>query len=259
MDTSFAWWTFLCAAAAVNIAAWSLSARLLSQRAVRLPAEVRATRQLLLWLSAIYVLGCAFRSFLPMVDVPRICLHDSWISRIVVGRSVATVAELAFAAQWAILLREAGAIRASRAVLPVIGVAELFSWMAVLTTNNLYHAVENSLWTVTAAFAAVFMATRWRHESDAGRRVIAATAACAGAYVAFMVTVDVPMYLARWQPEQPELALAEGWREILARCSVNPDWSLWREDALWLSLYFTFAVWMSIALPHLPPLRGRRR
>ena len=62
----------------------------------------------MLLLSAVYVLGCGFRSVLPMVDVPRICLHDTWISRIVVGRSIATVAELAFVAQWALLMREAG-------------------------------------------------------------------------------------------------------------------------------------------------------
>ena len=84
-------------------------------------------RRRLLWLSALYVLGCGFRSVLPMIDVPRLCLHDTWVSYIAVGRSVATVAELAFAAQWALLLREAGATRASRAVVPLIVAAEILS------------------------------------------------------------------------------------------------------------------------------------
>src|SRR5262245_65143478 len=107
-----------------------------------------------------------------MIDVPRYCLHETWISRIFVGRSVATVAELAFVAQWALLLREAGAIRAARAVVLLIAAAEILSWLAVLTTNELFHAAENSLWALSAALAVAFFASRWRYESDRGKRVI---------------------------------------------------------------------------------------
>ena len=205
---------------------------MLGRRRVQLPADVYATRRRLLWLSAVYVLGCGFRSVLPMIDVPRLCLHDTWVSYIVVGRSVATVAELAFAVQWALLLREAGATRASLAVVPLIVVAEVLSWLAVLTTNNLFHAAENSLWTLTAALALAFLASRWRLVGDRGKRVIAAAIACGAAYIAFMVTVDVPMYLARWEPGQEYLSLGDGMREILERCVVNRDWAKWREDAL---------------------------
>src|SRR5215510_4057204 len=250
------WWSLLCVAAVANVAAWMVSARLLGRRAPHWPAEVRATRRALLWLAAVYVAGCAFRSVLPMIDVPRYCLHDTWISYILVGRSVATVAELAFAAQWALLLHEAGAKRASVAVVLLIGVAEILSWLATLTTNNLFHAAENSLWTLTAAFALVFLASRWRLVGDLGKRVIVAAIACGAAYIAFMVTVDVPMYLARWQPGQEQLSLGEGMREIMQRCRVTRDWAKWREDAVWLTLYFTVAVWISIALPQAPSLRG---
>jgi hypothetical protein len=251
------WWSALCAAAAINVAAWGVSAWMLGRRRAQLPAATYATRRRLLWLAAIYVLGCGFRSVLPMIDVPRFCLHDTWISYIAVGRSVATVAELAFAVQWALLLREAGATRASRAVVPLIVVAEILSWLATLTTNNLFHVAENSLWTLTAALALAFLASRWRLVGDLGKRVIVAAIACGAAYIAFMVTVDVPMYLARWQPDREYLSFGEGIREILQRCVVNRDWAKWREDALWLTLYFTVAVWISIALPQVPPLKGQ--
>jgi len=56
--------------------------------------------QLMLLLCAAYVFGCAFRSFLPRADVQRICLFDTWLSSVVVGRTVATVAEICFAVQW---------------------------------------------------------------------------------------------------------------------------------------------------------------
>jgi hypothetical protein len=249
------WWGLLCAAAALNVAAWTASARLLARRSGDWPAEVLRTRRVLLALAAVYVAGCAFRSVLPMLDVPRYCLHDTPLSRIVVGRSVATVAELAFVAQWALLMREAGAVRAARAVVPIIAAAEALSWLAVLTRNDLFHAAENALWTLAAAFAAAFLTSRWRYEGPRGRRVIVAAATCAFAYIAFMVAYVVPMYLARWDPGATYLSLAEGLREIGARCRVERDWALWWQDAAWLTPYFTLAVWMSIALPHAPSLR----
>jgi len=249
------WWALLCAAAAVNVGAWVVSARLLAHRAAQWPADVRATRRALLWLAGVYAAGCAFRSVLPMIDVPRYCLHDTWASRIFVGRSVATLAELAFVAQWALLMREAGAVRAARAVVPLIAGAEVLSWLAVLTTNDLFHAMENAVWTVAAGFAAAFLASRWRYEGTLGRKVIVAALGCAGAYIAFMVAYVVPMYLGRWQPDSAYLSLAEGMRQILGRCTVEREWALWWQDAAWLSPYFTLAVWISIALAQVPSLR----
>jgi hypothetical protein len=249
------WWTALCAAAALNAALWAYSARQLGRR-TDFPDEVRATRRRLLWLAAIYVLGCGFRSVLPMVDVPRLCLHDPWIARIVVGRSVATVAELAFAAQWALLLREAGAVRASRSVLPLIAGAEVLSWFAVLTQNDLFHALENSVWPLTVVIAVFFLATRWPYESERGRMTILGAVGCAAAYVVFMAAYVVPMYLARWQPDQTYLSVADGVGQVLQRCTVEHDWALWWQDAAWLTPYFTVCVWLSIALAHVPNLKA---
>src|SRR5262245_44283344 len=109
MSQVLIWWLILCGATAVNVAGWSCSAAKLRRRELDFTADVYATRRRVLILAGIYVLGCGFRSVFPMVDVPRMCLHETWFSRIAVGRSVATVAELAFAAQWALLLREAAA------------------------------------------------------------------------------------------------------------------------------------------------------
>src|ERR1700743_3820576 len=55
----------------------------------------------------VYVVWCAYRSVFPVFDVPRQCLVDSWLSSVLIGRFVATCAELCFVAQWALLLREA--------------------------------------------------------------------------------------------------------------------------------------------------------
>ena len=77
----------------VNIAVWFLLYGELRQP----PASgLGATPgiEVMLLLCAAYVFGCAFRSFLPRADVQRICLFDTFWSSVVVGRTVATVAEM---------------------------------------------------------------------------------------------------------------------------------------------------------------------
>ncbi len=260
-----AWWLALCASAAVNVLLWTWSARRLVHRAAQAP-ELLAARGLQLWLSAGYVLGCGFRSIFPMVDLPRICLHDTWISRIAIGRTVATVAELCFALQWALLLREAGAgggaaALAGRLIVPLIVTAEIFSWGAVVTSNYLLHAVENSLWTLAALLGlAGFLSLR--PQAGAGTaRFLETACACAGGYVAYMAAVDVPMYLSRWHTDAAgdgSLPLAQGLRTLFERCIVEPRWEAWHNDVPWMSLYFTVAVWISILLAHAPRLGTQR-
>src|SRR5262247_4584532 len=137
------WWAMLTLVSGVNIALWFLLYR-------ELHAQPPGSMQLMLLLCAAYVFGCAFRSVLPRADVQRICLFDTWLSSVLIGRSVATVAEICFAAQWAMVLRQLSGIaeadttlNVAWAIVPLILVAQCFSWYAVLTTNYLANAIEN--------------------------------------------------------------------------------------------------------------------
>ncbi len=98
----------------------------------------------MLVLCAAYVFGCAFRSVLPRADVQRICLFNTWLSSVMIGRSVATIAEVCFAAQWVIIMGKLGTmtgadttVNAAVLILPLIVVAECCSWYAVLTRSFL--------------------------------------------------------------------------------------------------------------------------
>ena len=93
------WHDLLRGFAVLNLALWILAAVAVAR--ARLGVEDDSGCYLQLLLSGAYVLVCAFRSVLPVFDVPRIVLIDSPWSSVVVGRSVATVGELCFAAQWA--------------------------------------------------------------------------------------------------------------------------------------------------------------
>jgi hypothetical protein len=213
----------------------------------------------LLLLSTVYVIVCAFRSVLPRADVQRICLFNTWLSSILVGRSLATVAELCFAVQWAIVLDEIGRLadsdtakNASRLIVPLIVLAECCSWYAVITTNYLGNVLENSLWTVAFLLIGIALIRFVPKFRGIVRLAFAAIAIGIAGYCVFMVTVDVPMYLVRWQAQEASgsnlLGLVSGLHDVATRWIVTYDITRWRHEIPWMSLYFSVAVWMSLAL-----------
>jgi len=251
------WWGFLSLISGANIAAWLLLYQLHEEPTGRL-ASTPGTG-LMLFLCAAYVFGCAFRSFLPRADVQRICLFDTWLSSVVVGRSVATVAEICFVLQWAIVLHQLGTVteagttlNAAWVIVPLILIAECFSWYAVLTTHYLGNAIENSIWAV-AFFVVGIGLCRLLPEFDGPVRVtlVVAIMGIAG-YLAFLMTVDVPMYLRRWRAGiavgSKLLSPLEGLRDVSTRWVVTHDLAEWKDEIAWMSLYFSAAVWASLAL-----------
>jgi hypothetical protein len=252
------WWTLLTLVSGANIAILFLLYREFQQR----PAasfEGAPKIELMLFLCAAYVFGCAFRSFLPRADVQRICLFDTWLSSVVIGRSVATVAELSFAAQWVIVLQQLGtmtgadtALNIAWAVLPLIVIAECFSWYAVLTTNYLGSAIENSIWAATFVAIAIGIGRLLADVEGPSRVVLAIAIVGIAGYLVFLLRFDVPMYLSRWRANSAHghrlLRPFEGLREVSTRWIVTRDFARWKDEIAWMSLYFSAAVWASLAL-----------
>jgi hypothetical protein len=250
------WWSLLTVVSGANIAVWFLLYRQLQPTSgLGSASGVEA----MLLLCAGYVFGCAFRSLLPRADVQRICLFDTWLSSVMVGRSVATVAELCFAAQWALMLHRLGAmtgadttLNVAWVIVPLILIAECYSWYAVLTTNYLGNAIENSIWAVAFFLVGVGLC-RLLPEFDGAVRVVLALAISGiVAYLAFLMTIDVPMYLGRWRAEVGDgrklLRPLEGLRDVTTRWVVTHDLAEWKDEIAWMSLYFSMAVWASLAL-----------
>jgi hypothetical protein len=257
------WTTFLEVVSAFNLCAWvALAARLVRSRPSLDPGLYEARRRQLA-LSALFMLGCAFRSLFPRADVQRICFHDSWLSSVAMGRSVATVAELAFIAQWALLLREAArstgdrlVARISRLLVPLIVVAELFSWYAVLTTNYLGNVLEESTWTVASVLVLAAFISLWFRLPGRLRTFLGTSLLLLGAYFVFMCAVEVPMYVSRRRADlvggRPTLSIAEGLRDCALRRVVTRDWDDWKGEIPWMSLYFSTGVWVSLSLVRAP-------
>jgi hypothetical protein len=270
------WWSFLILVSAGNVALLlTLIGRVRRNGAV--PRDGIFTIEPLLLLSTAYVLGCAFRSILPRADVQRICLFDTWLSSVLVGRSVATVAEICFVAQWAIVLRAFAEVanaesarNISKTIVPLVVLAEACSWYAVITTNYLGNVLENSLWTVIFVLVAIALLDLVSRYRGVVQWTIAAAIAGVTSYIVFMCTIDVPMYFVRWQADLASgrefFGLFSGLHDVATRWIVTHDIARWREEIAWMSLYFSAAVWASLLLAgfdlvkHLLPrfLQGQR-
>jgi hypothetical protein len=132
------WYLFLRLVAVFNVSA------LLYLAFVRVDGVNRKQ----LALSSLYVLGCAFRSFFPRADLQRIAIVHHWLSAVfygfrsqlwimmrnvvfnaslvpVVGRLVATIAEIAYAVQLALFFEIS-------VIAPMLVLAEFFSWYAIV-------------------------------------------------------------------------------------------------------------------------------
>jgi hypothetical protein len=259
------WWATLAAIGVVGIMFWTITALGFARRYRLAEPTLRNARQVQLILAAVYAFGCAFRAILPRADVQRICLYDSWLSSVFVGRSVATVAEICFVIQWALILREAArndgarvAAVTSRVLVPMIVVAEICSWYAVVTTNFIGNIVEQSLWTFSVGLLTISLGTLLRQYRGRLRALVGAWTVTGVGFVIFMTHVDLPMYTSRWIQDElthrQYLSFSTGLIDLATRWTVTFDWGEWKDEMAWMTLYFSAGVWASISLVYTPHL-----
>lgn len=252
------WWTILRSIAVFNILAWTAT--------LALSDSTKDVVRAHLVLSAIFTLVCAFRSFWPRIDLERTALVDSPLSSMVAGRSAATIAEVSFASQVALYVRQVGIaaeLPLLEGVLPwiivaLLAAAQVFCWSSVINLNHLGHAIEESIWGGT--FAIVTVALIWAVPQLDGPLFWITAVSIPGciAYVVFMVVVDVPMYVKRWRTgrrnNERVLGLAEGFSDALYRREPTRSWQVWKPEVAWLTGYFSFAVWASLGMVYVAAL-----
>jgi hypothetical protein len=243
------WLCSLAALAVFNVGLWVWIARSTPL------GSPYAEAQLLL--SGVYVAVCGFRSLFPRVDLERVCLWDTWLSGIMLGRTAATIAELCFALQCSLFVQRLADMTGmpllatgAHAFLPLAIVAQLVCWYAVLSLNHFGHAIEESLWAVmmlilSAASGAAALAA---HGTLRVMLIVAFVVYGAGA--ALTMAVDVRMYVRRWRLRASDvrLPLATGLRDSRLRRQPTSKWEVWREEAPWMTLYFSVGVWTSLAM-----------
>jgi hypothetical protein len=259
------WWGGMSVVAMLNLILLIYSRRLLLSKMPSMSALVQKVRKYQFLLASIYTIGCGFRSILPRGDVRRIVLVDHWISAIAIGRSVATIAELAFVAQWAFLLHEIGkgtkdnsVLSISKMIIPMIFIAECFSWYACTTGNFFGTIIEESLWAVAASLTMIGFVRGRKHYNGKQKNFLTAGIVAAFGYVVYMVTVDVPAYIRNWMANEADgkvySTLSEGFIEVATVWRQTYAEADWQYEFVWMSLYFSVAVWMSIYIMNGPEM-----
>jgi hypothetical protein len=77
----------------------------------------------------------------------------------------------------------------------------------------------------------------------------------AALYVVYMVTLDVPMYISRFLADQAAGKVYLGFFQGLAysfQIVVSCSLANWGSEMLWMALYFSVSVWISIYLLYAP-------
>lgn len=249
------WWRALCVLGVLNICLW-LTIWYFNEGTDPYFAIQIA-------LSGVYVFVCAYRSLFPRVDLERLVLVDSSLSSIFLGRCAATIAEICFGLQLGLLVHQLGV----HAGLPWVQhtawvitfctiVAQAFCWHSILTLNHITQAVESFLWAAGFSWMAALLTVIAMDTNGLIHLLAIAGVVCSVAFVAYCLTVDIPLYLRRFRrgraDGQAYLGIAEGARDARDRREISHSWDRWKDDALWLTPYFSVGAWISMALVFLP-------
>lgn len=251
MNATYVWWKFLCFTAVINIGIWMV--------AIWMRSDMQNFSYWQPVLSGLYVSICAFRSFLPRIDLERYCLIDTPLSSVTLGRSFATIAEVCFSIQIAILIHDLGTMLGSSAIIttsytivPIILIAQASCWYATLTLNHIWHAAEEFAWVVMITLAGSCLFIGYTELSGVYQWIMAiGLLSCLGsAYI--MLFIDIPMYFSRTKESAASgikyLTVNQGIQDALSRRIQTSDWNVWKKEALWITPYFTFGVWLSIGM-----------
>src|SRR5262249_32275162 len=123
---------------------------------------------------------------------------------------------------WAIALHRLGTmtgadttLNAAWAIVPLILIAECFSWHAVLTKKYFANAIENSIWALAFFIVAVGLGRLLPEFDGAGRVVLVVAIIGIGGYLAFLAARAIPMLLSGSAASQ---AISRFWRPSTSRC-----------------------------------------
>ena len=268
-NLSILWWESLSVFSLINIA--FISSYIYNSR------ELVKEEKKLLSYSFIYTVVCAVRSFWPRKDVEQICFIDSRMSTPFVGRSLATIAEIFYVfliinVYNNIINYVSNFTKKDLNILkiminniyPLVLTAELFSWLGCISKYYLWNAIEESLWMISSALLVItscllyYIITCYYNNKKIIyiKKLLKFIIIFGIPFVLFMIMVDVPMYINRWN-KNINGSYIEDFKEKYNKLTyqslvefdtckkISKDYSIWRPEMPWLTGYFTMGVWSS--------------
>jgi hypothetical protein len=184
------------------------------------------------WRAYMYVLTNIYRSIFPVMHYTNTCMFS--LCSLGLERSLSTVAEMAFVSQ----IVDWFEISSGYKVLTfcAIGSAEVFCWIGIVSGVTYWHALEESIWCLSAF--GLFCNLNWRRgQEDTHARRTAMY--LLGGYILYMTAWDIPMYLQRPNSTKKEILVCE---------NISTDIEVWYESLLWMTGYFIIGSKISLKL-----------
>ena len=100
--------------------------------------------------------------------------------------------------------------------------------------------------------------------TDIQRRFTNWVLAFGAGYVVYMATVDVPSYVRKFLANQAEGkqydTIAQGLIEVATQRNLTHAYADWKYEMVWMTLYFSLAVWASMIMVNGPRMdKGFKR
>lgn len=133
--------------------------------------------------------------------------------------------------------------------------AQCLCWTGVLTTNNFWHACENSLWGVSPFILSVGALWAVTQPQPGWTNLLFLRLFCVmgPAFVTYLAVNDVPMYIEKWRNDiggGVDLHPIDGLWDSMT-CNTSRLDSLWDIEYLWMTGYFVGGVYISIQLEYM--------
>ncbi len=234
-------------------------------------------------LASIYAVVCAIRSLWPRKDIEKVCIFNSKMSTPLVGRSLATIAELCFIVVIIFIMlhvnknvenftgnKNKNIVLTLKLILPIIIIAEILSWIGCITEFELWNAAEESLWGISGIIVSIIGILLYLSISNLKSNpkihslsmFLKIFTFCTICFSVFMVFDDIPMYIKRWKNKDTNKDDKVSWNEFkndfkqknnisfikgiqeMNKCKkVTNSYKEWKDEIPWLTGYFTLGVW----------------
>ena len=179
-------------------------------------------------LSFLYVFTNIYRSTFPVMHYTNTCMFS--ICSLFLDRFLSTISELAFS----VLLINWFNRKYIYIAVSLIGLAEIFCWLGIITGFSYWHMLEESLWAIFAIFLYCLNIV-----SDRTPREKTIAGILLNIYIVYMICYDVPSYYYRPNSSKKKLLRTE---------HISKDIDEWYTSLIWMTGYFTFGSWISLAI-----------
>lgn len=270
------WWTFLIIISIFNILFISIYAF----------THTLNTKQLILFgFAFIFSIVCAIRAFYPTKYTEKTCFLKTKYYTPFVIRILATIAEIVYILLFVYvfiyiinIIKNITRINLNYLkkyiyiVIPIIVLAEVFSWLGSITEYQLWNVSEEILWLITSIMLiviSIFILNNIKNIKSTKIKsiyyLLSGIVPLATIFATFLIVVDIPMYVKRWiKGEQLEAKpLQQIFNEFknkhrknfdnnikdFRQCrKVDKSLNTWKEEMPWLTGYFTIGVWSTFVL-----------